>query len=92
MATTETELDDVASRALAAMFLEATAVMVESGGTNSAEQLTKLSEDTGIVLDVTAAILMATAWLAGAGELTGEAIYAAALALTPDDEPVSTDG
>lgn len=85
MTGTEPELDDVAARALAAIVLEHTADMVNRMGDNAAEVIVKLEGDTGLSLDVCAAILMATSWLAGAGELTGEAVYAGSLGIDPSD-------
>lgn len=86
MTDTTLEVDDVAGRALASLILTATADVIASEGEKAAEVLTKLADDTGLVLDVISGVLVATSWLAGAGGLTGEAIYAAALAFEPDDD------
>lgn len=81
----DVDLDDVASRALAAIILERTADAMRNGGENAGDALTGLVDDTGLVIDVCAAILQATSWIAGTGEVTDEALFAASLALTPDD-------
>lgn len=84
------ELDDVASRALASIILERTADTLLDGGNHAAAALEALAENTGLSLDVSAAILVATAWLAGAGGIEPEAVYAAALAHQPDDDEAPT--
>lgn len=86
MSDTERDLDDIAARALATIILEHTAVLKHAEGNGSAEVLEQLEAATGLTLDVSAAILMATAALAGIGELTGEAINAAAMALDPSKD------
>lgn len=82
----DVELDDVAARALAAIILERTADAIRDGGNEAGAAVTGLADDTGLVLDVCAAILQATSWIAGTGGVTDEALFAASLALTPDDD------
>ena len=88
MSADELELDDVAARALASIILERTADAVNEGGAASADALLGLRDDTGLALDVCAAVLMATSWLAGTGGIEAAAVHAASLALDPsgDDE------
>lgn len=86
------ELDDVAARAFASIVLERTADTLLDGGSNAAAALAALQSDSGMVWEVCAGILQATSWLAGTGELDPAAIFAAALALKPDDdEAADTD-
>lgn len=85
-AMADVELDDVVSRALAAIILERTADAIRDEGANAGAALTGLVDDTGLVIDVCAAILQATSWLAGTGGVTAEAVFAASIALDPTDE------
>lgn len=87
----ERDLDDAAARALSAMILDATSTAILDRGDHAARALTELTDDSGLVMDVCAAILQATSWLAGAGGLTAEAIYAASLAMQPEDDEVPTE-
>lgn len=91
MSDIDVELDDVASRALAAIILERTADAIRDGGAEAGAAVTGLADDTGLVLDVCAAILQATSWIAGTGGVTDEALFAASLALTPDEVDDSAD-
>lgn len=80
------ELDDLAARALASILLERTADTIKDEGSSAALGLVQLADDTGLSLDVCAAVLMATSWLAGAGGLTADEVFAASLAMEPDDD------
>lgn len=80
------ELDDVAARALASIILERTADTLHDGGEHAANALLALASDSGLMLDIAAGLLMATAWLAGAGALTPEAVFAASVAMQPDED------
>ena len=86
----DTELDDVAARALASIILERTADTLRDGGMHAAVAITGLAEDTGLVLDVCAAILQATSWLAGTGQLSDVTVYSASVAMQPDDTDPTT--
>jgi len=90
--TNET-LDDVAARALASIILERTADALHDQGAKAAEALFNLHTDTGLVLDVCAAVLFATTGIAGPAGGTAETIYAMSLAMaegavseTPEEE------
>lgn len=86
------ELDDLAARALASILLERTADTIKDEGKSAALGLVQLADDTGLSLDVCAAVLMATSWLAGAGGLTADEVFAASLAMEPDDDQVPVLG
>lgn len=88
-----TELDDTAARALASIILEHTALMLSGEPDAIVDALNGLAADAAMVPDVAAAILTATSWLVGAGEVAPEAIYAASVGLLPDGdgEPASTE-
>lgn len=88
MTNADIELDDIASRALTSIILERTADAINDGGNRAAAAVTQLATDTGLVLDVCAAILMATSWLAGTGGIEAAAVFAAAIAFEPDAEEV----
>ncbi len=77
------ELDDVAARALASIILEHTALMLSAEPDAIVNAVQGLADDAAIVLDVAAAILTATSWLVGAGEVAPEAIFAASVAFDP---------
>lgn len=79
------ELDDTASRALAAIVLEHTAEAMTDGGSKAGAALVALHEASALPLDVCAAILMVTSWFVGTIGIEPEAIFAAALALQPAD-------
>lgn len=85
MSDTTEELDDVAANALASIILERTADTLHDDGNAAALALVALTADTGLPYDVTAGILVATSFLAGAGRLDAQEVFAAALALKPDD-------
>lgn len=80
------ELDDVAARALTSIILERTADTVNDQGAKSAEALVLFHGESGLALDVCAAILMATSWLAGAGGIEAGAVFAAAVMYDPSDD------
>lgn len=80
------ELDDIAARALATILLEHTADTLVDDGANAADVLERLESVTGLNLDVCAAILMATSWLAGTGELDSQTVFAGAMALDPTED------
>ncbi len=86
---TATEIDDVASRALASIILERTADAVYDGGKNAADALTAMTEDTGLPLEIAAGLLYVTSFLVGAGNIAPEDVYAASLALKPDDDDIT---
>jgi len=78
--TNET-LDDVAARALASIILERTADALHESGANAADALFNLHTDTGLVLDVCAAILFATTGIAGPAHVPADQVYAMSLAM-----------
>lgn len=86
------ELDDLAARALASILLERTADTIKDEGSSAALGLVQLADDTSLSLEVCAAVLMATSWLAGAGGLTADEVFAASLAMEPDDDQVPVLG
>ncbi len=88
MSGADIELDDAASRALASIILERTADAVRDEGENAADALMALETDTGLSLDVCAGILQASSWLAGTGQIDPASIFAASLALQPEDQEV----
>lgn len=79
-------LDDVASRALAAIILEQTAIAINDGGSSAAKALGDLEGNTGLSLDVCAGILYAVTSLTALGGLDSEAVFAASLTYEPDDD------
>lgn len=79
------ELDDVAARALASIILEHTAAMLDGTPDAIMHAVEGLADDAAVVLDVAAAILIATSWIVGAGEVAPEAIFAASIGMQPDD-------
>lgn len=82
------DLDDVAARALASVILEHTADLLAATADVEDNMLDRLAADTGLVLDVCAGILIVTSWLAGAGGLTAEEVFAASIAFLPDDDEI----
>lgn len=90
--TSDLAIDDVASRAFASMLLERTADAIVNDGAGAADALTALAEDSGLMLEICAGLLYVTSFLTGAGDVPPEDVYAASLALQPDDdeaEPLS---
>lgn len=83
--TEPAELDDIASRALASIILEHTADAIANNSEQAAAALLALEKDSGLPLDVCAAILTVTSWFVGTIGVAPEAIFAAALSLKPDD-------
>ncbi len=83
------ELDDLASRSLAVIFREATADATDNGGNNAAAALVQLADETGLTLDVCAAVLTTTSALCALGQIEPREVYAASLALDPDDDEAS---
>lgn len=79
-------IDDVASRAFASMLLERTADAIANNGDKAADALMALAEDSGLMLEICAGLLYVTSFLAGAGDVPPEDVYAASLALQPDDD------
>lgn len=78
-------IDDVASRALAAILLENVADAINDGGNQAAKALKDLAADTGLSLDVAAGILYAMTSLTAAGGLESEAVFALSLTYSPED-------
>ena len=78
-------LDDTAARALASIFLERTADAIVDGGAKATDAIFNLHRDTGLVLDVCAAVLMTTSMLAGINDVSAEEVFAASLQLVPDE-------
>ena len=79
-------LDDVAARALASILLERTADAINDAGAKAADAIFDLHRDTGLVLDVCAAILMATSSLTARSGIDAEEVFALALSLIPDEQ------
>lgn len=86
------ELDDVASRALASIILERTSDAMTDDNEKAGTALLALEKDTGLPLDVCAAILYVTSWFAGLGGIEAEAIFAASLTLKPDETDETNGG
>lgn len=89
--TEPVELDDVASRALASIILERTSDAMNGDNEQAGQALLALEKDSGLPLDVCAAILYVTSWFAGLGGIEAVAIYAASVTLKPDEE-TDSDG
>lgn len=79
-------VDDIAARALASMILTHTADAIADGGERAAEALQVFANDSGLLLEVAAAVLQACLTIAVMGDVQAEAIFGAALATEPDEE------
>lgn len=84
---TDVVVNDAASRALASIILQTTADMMTGDPAVIGEGLQQLSEDTGMVLDVCAAVIYATTTLAGAAGLTDAEV--ATMAIAYEDQAVT---
>jgi hypothetical protein len=77
------ELDPTAAEALASILLARVADALSDDPTLMGTAVTGMADDTGLALDVCAALLLACSTIMGAGEVPAEVVFAASVALDP---------
>jgi hypothetical protein len=89
---TEDTLDELAAKALASMILYATAEVMAEDSTISALALAKLSDTSGLSLEICAGVMLATSTLVGAGSITAEEVATAAVQYEADALEAAQEG